>query len=39
MPYVITGTCTKDEHCIETCPVNGIHPGCEPDGMYRAKNP
>ena len=26
MPYVITGTCTKDEHCIETCPANCIHP-------------
>jgi NAD-dependent dihydropyrimidine dehydrogenase PreA subunit len=20
------GTCTKDEHCIETCPTNCIHP-------------
>jgi NAD-dependent dihydropyrimidine dehydrogenase PreA subunit len=26
MAYVITSTCTKDEHCIETCPVNCIHP-------------
>jgi formate hydrogenlyase subunit 6/NADH:ubiquinone oxidoreductase subunit I len=26
MAYVITGTCTKDEHCIDTCPVNCIHP-------------
>lgn len=26
MAYVITDTCTKDEHCIETCPVNCIHP-------------
>ena len=26
MPYVITGTRTKDEHCIETCPANCIHP-------------
>jgi len=26
MAYVITGTCTTDEHCIETCPVNCIHP-------------
>ena len=32
MPYVITGTCTKDEHCIETCPANCIHPSKdEPD--------
>jgi NAD-dependent dihydropyrimidine dehydrogenase PreA subunit len=26
MAYLITDTCTKDEHCIETCPVNCIHP-------------
>lgn len=26
MAYVISDTCTKDEHCIETCPVNCIHP-------------
>ena len=26
MAYVIIDTCTKDEHCIETCPVNCIHP-------------
>jgi ferredoxin len=26
MAYVITDTCTKDEHCIETCPVNCIPP-------------
>ena len=26
MAYVITGTCTKDEHCIDTCRVNCIHP-------------
>jgi hypothetical protein len=26
MAYVITGTCTKDEHCIDTCLVNCIHP-------------
>ena len=26
MAYVITDTCTKDEHCIESCPVNCIHP-------------
>ena len=25
MAYVITDTCTEDEHCIETCPVNCIH--------------
>jgi ferredoxin len=26
VPYVITGSCNKDEHCIETCPANCIHP-------------
>jgi NAD-dependent dihydropyrimidine dehydrogenase PreA subunit len=26
MAYVVTGTCTKDEHCLDTCPVNCIHP-------------
>jgi ferredoxin len=26
MAYVITDSCTKDEHCIESCPVNCIHP-------------
>ena len=26
MAYVIVDTCTKDEHCIEACPVNCIHP-------------
>jgi NAD-dependent dihydropyrimidine dehydrogenase PreA subunit len=26
VPYVITGNCTKDEHCIEACPANCIHP-------------
>lgn len=26
MAYVITNTCTKDNHCIDSCPVNCIHP-------------
>ena len=26
MAYLIIDTCTKDEHCIDTCPVNCIHP-------------
>lgn len=26
MACAITDTCTKDEHCIEACPVNCIHP-------------
>jgi len=26
MAYVIADTCTKDNHCIEACPVDCIHP-------------
>lgn len=26
MAYVITDTCTKDNLCVEACPVNCIHP-------------
>ena len=26
MAYVITEQCTKDEKCIEVCPVDCIHP-------------
>jgi NAD-dependent dihydropyrimidine dehydrogenase PreA subunit len=26
MAYVITDTCTKDNNCIDACPVNCIHP-------------
>jgi len=26
MAYVITDACTKDELCIESCPVDCIHP-------------
>lgn len=26
MAYVITDSCTKDNHCIDACPVNCIHP-------------
>ena len=26
MAYVITDTCTKDNHCVEACPVDCIHP-------------
>ena len=33
MAYVITDTCTKDEHCIETCPVNCIHPTKDEQGF------
>ena len=26
MTYVITGSCIKDDSCIEACPVDCIHP-------------
>jgi NAD-dependent dihydropyrimidine dehydrogenase PreA subunit len=26
MAYIIVGTCTKDMHCVEACPVDCIHP-------------
>jgi NAD-dependent dihydropyrimidine dehydrogenase PreA subunit len=26
MAYVITNTCTKDELCVQACPVDCIHP-------------
>ncbi len=26
MAYVITSSCTKDEKCVEVCPVDCIHP-------------
>ena len=26
MAYVIAENCTKDNHCVEACPVNCIHP-------------
>ncbi|NWF82225.1 MAG: ferredoxin family protein [Bryobacteraceae bacterium] len=36
MAYVITDTCTKDNHCIESCPVNCIHPTPEEPGYEEA---
>ena len=26
MTYVITGSCIKDDSCVEVCPVDCIHP-------------
>ena len=37
MAYVITDTCTKDNHCIDACPVNCIHP--TPDEPNYAEAP
>jgi NAD-dependent dihydropyrimidine dehydrogenase PreA subunit len=36
MAYVITGTCTKDELCVEACPVDCIHPKKDDDGFEAA---
>jgi len=37
MAYVITETCTKDELCVEACPVDCIHPKKDEDGFEEAK--
>jgi ferredoxin len=31
MAYVITDSCTKDELCVEACPVDCIHPKKDAD--------
>ncbi len=36
MAYVITDTCTKDNHCIDSCPVNCIHPTPDEAGYEEA---
>jgi NAD-dependent dihydropyrimidine dehydrogenase PreA subunit len=33
MAYVITDTCTKDELCVQACPVDCIHPKQDEDGF------
>jgi NAD-dependent dihydropyrimidine dehydrogenase PreA subunit len=33
MAYVITDTCTKDELCVEACPVDCIHPKKDEPGF------
>ena len=33
MAYVITDTCTKDNLCVEACPVNCIHPTKDEPGF------
>jgi NAD-dependent dihydropyrimidine dehydrogenase PreA subunit len=37
MAYVITDTCTKDNHCIDSCPVNCIHPTPDEPGYAEAE--
>jgi NAD-dependent dihydropyrimidine dehydrogenase PreA subunit len=36
MAYVITDTCTKDNHCIDACPVDCIHPKPDEAGYDEA---
>ena len=33
MAYVITDSCTKDELCVDACPVNCIHPTKDEPGF------
>ena len=32
MAYVIIDTCTKDNNCVEACPVDCIHPTEDEEG-------
>ena len=36
MAYVITETCTKDELCVEACPVDCIHPKKDEENFAEA---
>jgi len=36
MAYVITEQCTKDEKCVEVCPVDCIHPRKDEAGFDEA---
>ena len=36
MAYVITDTCTKDELCVQACPVDCIHPKQEDSAFAEA---
>jgi NAD-dependent dihydropyrimidine dehydrogenase PreA subunit len=36
MAYVITDTCTKDELCVQACPVDCIHPEQEEENFADA---
>lgn len=36
MAYVIIDTCTKDEECIQVCPVDCIHPRKDEAGFEEA---
>jgi ferredoxin len=36
MAYVITDSCTKDELCVQACPVDCIHPKQDEAGFAEA---
>ncbi len=36
MAYIITDTCTKDELCVQACPVDCIHPKQDEPGFAEA---
>ncbi|HOQ47039.1 MAG TPA: ferredoxin family protein [Bryobacteraceae bacterium] len=38
MAYVITDTCTKDELCVEACPVDCIHPKKDESAFEEVKH-
>jgi len=38
MAYVITEACTKDELCVEACPVDCIHPKKDEPGFEEAQH-
>src|SRR5579862_4602439 len=38
MAYVITDSCTKDELCVEACPVDCIHPKKDESGFEEAEH-
>jgi NAD-dependent dihydropyrimidine dehydrogenase PreA subunit len=37
MAYIITNTCTKDELCVDACPVDCIHPKSSEAGFTEAE--
>ena len=38
MAYVITDSCTKDELCVQACPVDCIHPKQDEAGFAEVPN-
>ena len=37
MAYIITNTCTKDELCVDACPVDCIHPKSDEAGFAESE--